>query len=132
RGRRRRPHPRHRRCGAGDPLSARRCGAHSPHRTRGRWTGRSREPYHRHGPLRRCPMIRIALSNLRSASGSLVAAGIAIAVSVAFMVAALLFSPAFGDTLENQVRSSWSDADVAVMVDESVDPSAPQEDAEVL
>ena len=36
-------------------------------------------------------MIRIALSNLRSASGRLVAAGIAIAVSVAFMVAALLF-----------------------------------------
>jgi putative ABC transport system permease protein len=77
-------------------------------------------------------MIRIALSNLRSTSGRLVAAGIAIAVSVAFIVAALLFSQSFGDTMENQVRSSWSDADVAVMVDESVDPSAPQEDADVL
>lgn len=77
-------------------------------------------------------MIRIALSNLRSASGSLVAAGIAIAVSVAFMVAALLFSQAFGDTLENQVRSSWAGTDIAVMTDDSVDPSDPQESAEVL
>ena len=77
-------------------------------------------------------MIRIALSNLRSASGRLVAAGIAIAVSVAFMVAALLFSQAFGDTLENQVRSSWAGTDIAVMTDDSVDPSDPQESAEVL
>ena len=37
-------------------------------------------------------MIRIAWSNLRSASGRLFAATIAIAVSVAFIVAALLFS----------------------------------------
>ena len=77
-------------------------------------------------------MIRIALSNLRSASGRLVAAGIAIAVSVAFMVAALLFSQAFGDTLENQVRSSWAGTDIAVMTDDSADPSDPQESAEVL
>lgn len=77
-------------------------------------------------------MIRIALSNLRSASGRLVAAGIAVAVSVAFMVAALLFSQAFGDTLENQVRSSWAGTDIAVMTDDSADPSDPQESAEVL
>jgi putative ABC transport system permease protein len=77
-------------------------------------------------------MIRIALSNLRSASGRLVAAGIAIAVSVAFMVAALLFSQAFGDTLENQVRSSWAGTDIAVMTDDSVDPSAPDESTDVL
>lgn len=77
-------------------------------------------------------MIRIALSNLRSASGRLVAAGIAIAVSVAFMVAALLFSQAFGGTLENQVRSSWAGTDIAVMTDDSADPSDPQESAEVL
>ncbi|MGO1878545.1 MAG: ABC transporter permease, partial [Brevibacterium yomogidense] len=68
-------------------------------------------------------MIRIALSNLRSASGRLVAAGIAVAVSVAFMVAALLFAQGFGDTLANQVRSSWAGADVAVLADEREDPA---------
>lgn len=68
-------------------------------------------------------MIRIALSNLRSASGRLVAAGIAVAVSVAFMVAALLFAQGFGDTLANQVRSSWAGADVAILADEREDPA---------
>src|SRR5690606_9432085 len=72
------------------------------------------------------------LSSLRRASSRLVAAGIAVAVSVAFMVAALLFSQAFGDTLENQVRSSWAGTDIAVMTDDSADPSDPQESAEVL
>ncbi|SMY11208.1 FtsX-like permease family protein [Brevibacterium jeotgali] len=77
-------------------------------------------------------MIRIALSNLRSASGRLVAAGIAVAVSVAFMVAALLFAQGFGDTLANQVRSSWAGADVAVLVDDPEDPADAAEPAEVL
>lgn len=77
-------------------------------------------------------MIRIALSNLRSASGRLVAAGIAIAVSVAFMVAALLFAQGFGDTLANQVRSSWAGADVAVMPEQPADPAEAPEPADVL
>ena len=77
-------------------------------------------------------MIRIALSNLRSASGRLVAAGIAIAVSVAFMVAALLFAQGFGDTLGNQVRSSWAGADVAVMADEPDDTADAPDPSEVL
>ncbi|GAA4513420.1 FtsX-like permease family protein [Brevibacterium yomogidense] len=77
-------------------------------------------------------MIRIALSNLRSASGRLVAAGIAVAVSVAFMVAALLFSQGFGDTLANQVRASWEGADVAVLVDDPEDPSEMLDPSEVL
>ena len=77
-------------------------------------------------------MIRIALSNLRSASGRLVAAGIAIAVSVAFMVAALLFAQGFGDTLANQVRSSWAGADVAVLADDSDDPADTADPSEVL
>ncbi|WP_209326196.1 ABC transporter permease [Brevibacterium renqingii] len=68
-------------------------------------------------------MIRIAWSNLRSASGRLFAATIAIAVSVAFIVAALLFSQAFGDTLRDQVRAQWAGADVAVTASQS-DPSA--------
>lgn len=69
-------------------------------------------------------MIRIAWSNLRSASGRLSAAMIAIAVSVAFIVAALLFSQAFGDTLRNQVKAEWAGADVALIADESADPAA--------
>ncbi|WP_167193898.1 ABC transporter permease [Brevibacterium pigmentatum] len=69
-------------------------------------------------------MIRIAWSNLRSASGRLSAAMIAIAVSVAFIVAALLFSQAFGDTLRNQVQAEWAGADVAVTADEPDDPAA--------
>lgn len=69
-------------------------------------------------------MIRIAWSNLRSASGRLSAAMIAIAVSVAFIVAALLFSQAFGDTLRNQVRAEWAGADVAVTAAVSEDPAA--------
>ena len=69
-------------------------------------------------------MIRIAWSNLRSASGRLSAAMIAIAVSVAFIVAALLFSQAFGDTLRNQVRAEWAGADVAVTAAASEDPAA--------
>ncbi|GAA1864923.1 ABC transporter permease [Brevibacterium marinum] len=73
-------------------------------------------------------MIRLALSNLRSASGRLIAAGIAIAVSVAFIVAALLFSQAFGDTLRNQVRAQWSGADVAITADAADDPSAAEAD----
>lgn len=77
-------------------------------------------------------MIRIALSNLRSASGRLVAAGIAIAVSVAFMVAALLFAQGFGDTLANQVRSSWAGADVAVLAEVSDDPAETADPSEVL
>ena len=68
-------------------------------------------------------MIRIAWSNLRSSSGRLFAAMIAIAVSVAFIVAALLFSQAFGDTLRNQVRAEWSGADVAVTETEASDPA---------
>lgn len=72
-------------------------------------------------------MIRLAVSNLRSASGRLIAAGIAIAVSVAFIVAALLFSQAFGDTLRNQVRAQWSGADVAITADAADDPTAPAE-----
>ena len=64
-------------------------------------------------------MIRIAWSNLRSASGRLFAATIAIAVSVAFIVAALLFSQAFGDTLRDQVRSQWAGADVAITASQS-------------
>jgi putative ABC transport system permease protein len=60
-------------------------------------------------------MIRIALANLRSASGRLLSAGIAVTVSVAFIVAAFLFSTAFGDTLGNQVRQQWAGADVAVL-----------------
>src|SRR5699024_2819609 len=68
---------------------------------------------------RRCTMIRIAWSNLRSASGRLLAATIAIAVSVAFIVAALLFSQAFGDTLRDQVRSQWAGADVAITASQS-------------
>ena len=64
-------------------------------------------------------MIRIAWSNLRSASGRLLAATIAIAVSVAFIVAALLFSQAFGDTLRDQVRSQWAGADVAITASQS-------------
>ncbi|WP_181276425.1 ABC transporter permease [Brevibacterium oceani] len=67
-------------------------------------------------------MIRIAWSNLRGASGRLGAAVIAIAVSVAFIVAALLFSQAFGDTLRNQVQAEWAGADVAVTATESDDP----------
>ncbi|MGC2941781.1 MULTISPECIES: ABC transporter permease [unclassified Brevibacterium] len=69
-------------------------------------------------------MIRIAWSNLRSASGRLSAAMIAIAVSVAFIVAALLFSQAFGDTLRNQVRAEWAGADVAVTATQPDDPAA--------
>lgn len=69
-------------------------------------------------------MIRIAWSNLRSASGRLSAAMIAIAVSVAFIVAALLFSQAFGDTLRNQVRAEWAGADVAVTAAQPDDPAA--------
>jgi putative ABC transport system permease protein len=69
-------------------------------------------------------MIRIAWSNLRSASGRLSAAMIAIAVSVAFIVAALLFSQAFGDTLRNQVQAEWAGADVAITADEPDDPTA--------
>ncbi|SDT15066.1 putative ABC transport system permease protein [Brevibacterium siliguriense] len=69
-------------------------------------------------------MIRIAWSNLRSAYGRLSAAMIAIAVSVAFIVAALLFSQAFGDTLRNQVRAEWAGADVAVTAAASEDPNA--------
>lgn len=72
-------------------------------------------------------MIRIAWSNLRSASGRLSAAMIAIAVSVAFIVAALLFSQAFGDTLRNQVRAEWAGADVAITADEPDDPAAADE-----
>jgi putative ABC transport system permease protein len=64
-------------------------------------------------------LIRIAWSNLRSASGRLFAATIAIAVSVAFIVAALLFSQAFGDTLRDQVRSQWAGADVAITASQS-------------
>ncbi|WP_029090013.1 FtsX-like permease family protein [Brevibacterium album] len=60
-------------------------------------------------------MIRIALTNLRAASGRLVAAGIAVTVSVAFIVSAFLFSTAFGDTLGNQIRQQWAGADVAVL-----------------
>lgn len=71
-------------------------------------------------------MIRIAWSNLRSASGRLFAATIAIAVSVAFIVAALLFSQAFGDTLRDQVRSQWAGADVAVTASEG-DEAVPGE-----
>ena len=69
-------------------------------------------------------MNRIAWSNLRSASGRLSAAMIAIAVSVAFIVAALLFSQAFGDTLRNQVRAEWAGADVAVTAEEPTDSVA--------
>jgi putative ABC transport system permease protein len=69
-------------------------------------------------------MIRIAWSNLRSASGRLSAAMIAIAVSVAFIVAALLFSQAFGDTLRNQVRAEWAGADVAITATQPDDPTA--------
>lgn len=72
-------------------------------------------------------MIRIAWSNLRSASGRLSAAMIAIAVSVAFIVAALLFSQAFGDTLRNQVQAEWAGADVAITADEPDDPAAADE-----
>ena len=72
-------------------------------------------------------MIRIAWSNLRSASGRLSAAMIAIAVSVAFIVAALLFSQAFGDTLRNQVQAEWAGADVAITADEPDDPTAADE-----
>src|SRR5699024_3128966 len=68
---------------------------------------------------RRCTLIRIAWSNLRSASGRLFAATIAIAVSVAFIVAALLFSQAFGDALRDQVRSQWAGADVAITASQS-------------
>ena len=78
-------------------------------------------------------MIRIALSNLRSASGRLVAAGIAIAVSVAFMVAALLFAQGFGDTLKNQVRAEWAGSDLAVMPadpDEAADAASSTESAD--
>jgi ABC-type lipoprotein release transport system permease subunit len=64
-------------------------------------------------------LIRIAWSNLRSASGRLFAATIAIAVSVAFIVAALLFSQTFGDTLRDQVRSQWAGADVAITASQS-------------
>lgn len=69
-------------------------------------------------------MNRIAWSNLRSASGRLSAAMIAIAVSVAFIVAALLFSQAFGDTLRNLVRAEWAGADVAVTAEEPTDSVA--------
>ncbi|MFP3396289.1 FtsX-like permease family protein [Brevibacterium sp. SIMBA_078] len=69
-------------------------------------------------------MIRIAWSNLRSATGRLSAAMIAIAVSVAFIVAALLFAQAFGDTLRNQVRAEWAGADVAITATASDDPTA--------
>ncbi|WP_139906949.1 FtsX-like permease family protein [Brevibacterium sediminis] len=72
-------------------------------------------------------MIRIAWSNLRSASGRLSAAMIAIAVSVAFIVAALLFSQAFGDTLRNQVQAEWAGADVAITADVTDDPAAADE-----
>ncbi|SMX83747.1 putative ABC transport system permease protein [Brevibacterium iodinum ATCC 49514] len=74
-------------------------------------------------------MIRIAWSNLRSASGRLSAAMIAIAVSVAFIVAALLFSQAFGDTLRNQVRAEWAGADVAVTATGPDDPAAADDSA---
>lgn len=77
-------------------------------------------------------MIRIAWSNLRSASGRLSAAMIAIAVSVAFIVAALLFSQAFGDTLRNQVRAEWAGADVAVTATASEDPAAAADEASPL
>lgn len=77
-------------------------------------------------------MIRIACSNLRSASGRLVAAGIAVAVSVAFMVAALLFAQGFGDTLANQVRSSWAGADVAVLAEDPEDPAGTADPSEAL
>ncbi|WP_152349118.1 ABC transporter permease [Brevibacterium sp. CFH 10365] len=77
-------------------------------------------------------MIRIAWSNLRSASGRLSAAMIAIAVSVAFIVAALLFSQAFGDTLRNQVRAEWAGADVAVTAAASDDPAAAADEASPL
>ncbi|HJE77361.1 MAG TPA: FtsX-like permease family protein [Brevibacterium epidermidis] len=77
-------------------------------------------------------MIRIAWSNLRSASGRLSAAMIAIAVSVAFIVAALLFSQAFGDTLRNQVRAEWAGADVAVTAAASEDPAAVADEASPL
>lgn len=77
-------------------------------------------------------MIRIAWSNLRSASGRLSAAMIAIAVSVAFIVAALLFSQAFGDTLRNQVRAEWAGADVAVTAAASEDPAAAADEASPL
>ncbi|UVI36739.1 FtsX-like permease family protein [Brevibacterium spongiae] len=72
-------------------------------------------------------MIRIAWSNLRSASGRLAAAMIAIAVSVAFIVAALLFSQSFGDTLRNQVSAEWAGADVAVTATAPDDPAAAAE-----
>ena len=77
-------------------------------------------------------MIRIAWSNLRSASGRLSAAMIAIAVSVAFIVAALLFSQAFGDTLRNQVLAEWAGADVAVTAAASEDPAAVADEASPL
>ncbi|WP_169251349.1 FtsX-like permease family protein [Brevibacterium sp. 'Marine'] len=77
-------------------------------------------------------MIRIAWSNLRSASGRLSAAMIAIAVSVAFIVAALLFSQAFGDTLRNQVQAEWAGADVAVTAAASEDPAAAADEASPL
>ncbi|WP_434593677.1 ABC transporter permease [Brevibacterium sp. 1718] len=77
-------------------------------------------------------MIRIAWSNLRSASGRLSAAMIAIAVSVAFIVAALLFSQAFGDTLRNQVRAEWAGADVAITAAASEDPAAAADEASPL
>ena len=77
-------------------------------------------------------MMRIAWSNLRSASGRLSAAMIAIAVSVAFIVAALLFSQAFGDTLRNQVRAEWAGADVAVTAAASEDPAAVADEASPL
>lgn len=74
-------------------------------------------------------MIRIAWSNLRSASGRLSAAMIAIAVSVGFIVATLLFSQAFGDTLRNQVRAEWAGADVAVTATAPDDPAAADDSA---
>lgn len=77
-------------------------------------------------------MIRIAWSNLRNASGRLSAAMIAIAVSVAFIVAALLFSQAFGDTLRNQVQAEWAGADVAVTAAASEDPAAAADEASPL
>src|SRR5699024_7666024 len=145
-GRRVRPdgrhgHPRPAGRGAGRPR------AHARRRPSGRRApvphrrGRRRRPHADHrwvpagirrGARRRCTMIRIALSNLRRASGRLVAAGIAIAVSVAFMVAALLFAQGFGDTLGNQVRSSWAGADVAVMADEPDDTADAPDPSEVL
>ena len=76
-------------------------------------------------------MIRIAWSNLRSASGRLSAAMIAIAVSVAFIVAALLFSQASATPCA--IRSAPNgQVDVAVTAAASEDPAAAADEASPL